>query len=108
MSQNTGCLDELGPLVNSFFKGEANPTVWRDSWTCVDDTLETFTTYVAGSTPGGYTPDDVNVLITRFIITGKPISAEFLKGIFALKTSLFGGNEKILSRIEIQRFRKLA
>jgi len=108
MNQNTGCLDELGPLVSSFFKGEADPVVWRQSWTCVDDTLETFTQYVAGSTAGGYTPEDVQILITRFIITGKPITPEFLKGLFALKATLFGGNEQVLSRTEIQRFRKLA
>lgn len=106
LNQSTGCLDRLGPLFNEYINGEVNPVEWTTSWECVDSTLETFTQYVQGSAKNAYTQEDVKLLIGRFIITRKPITSEFISSIFSLKASLFGGNNSVLTKDEILKFRQ--
>jgi hypothetical protein len=108
LNQSTGCLDQMGPLFTSYLKGEVDATEWTETWTCVDETLETFTQYVRGSAKDAFTQDDIRVLVSRFILTGKPITKEFISGLFSLKATLFGGSDQFLTKTEVTEFRRVA
>ena len=107
LNQSTGCLDTLGPLLRSYLKGTVDANEWVQTWTCVDDTLQTFIQYVRGSSQNAFTQDDIKLLVSRFIITGKPITPEFISGLFAMKATLFGGSTELLTKAEVNQFRIL-
>lgn len=105
--KNSGCLDRLGPLMEQYIDGTVAESEWDQAFVCLDDTLDMFVKFVKGSDAAGYTREDVKALTERFILTNKPITRNFVEGIFEVKASLFGGNNRVLSREQVAEFRNL-
>ena len=108
LNQSTGCLDQLGPIFTLYLHGDITPSEWVGTWDCVDNTLGTLTRYVQGATPGVYSPTEIKSLVENFILTGKPITAEMIQGLFAIKATLIGGRPDRITLSEIATFRSLA
>jgi len=88
----TGCLDNSKDLLNRYSSGTMSTTEWKSAFDCIHQSLNFFTQYVHGSTPGSYSQNDMYSLISRFLITSHPVSPDLMRGAFNLKQSLFGGD----------------
>jgi len=98
-----GCLNGLGKKVGRYFKGTIEASEWESIFDCVDNQLVFFRKYVRGSAPGGYNQADIASLMRNFIITEKPISDEFISGVFEIKASFFGGNPSVIAPRELDQ-----
>ncbi len=108
LSQSGGaCLDELGPLSKQFIDGSVSESKWLATWECMDDTIALFKKYVEGSESTGYLPDDVRLLMQRFMFSRATVKPEFVDAILSLKASVFGGTAKSLSNVELEKVRTL-
>lgn len=106
----SGCLNEMGPLITTYLEGTVDAGKWDQMWKCVDDSLTLFTRYVKGEgeNGSGYSQSDIRLLISRFFLTETEVRPEFVRVLFELKQTLFGGDANILRLEEIARFRSLA
>ena len=107
VQNNVGCLDNLGPQFNKYVDGEISPFEWEETFKCMDNTLNTFTQFVAGNDPEGYNQADVKALTEQFIITQKPVTLNFVRSVFELKSSLFGGKVTVITKGEIAEVRRI-
>lgn len=102
-----GCFDELGDRMTRYSNGTISEAEWKGTFECVDDALKTFELRVRGEFPTGYSEADVRALLTQFIIRAKPVNAPLVRGLFALKTSIFGGDPNIIEKQWIREVRSL-
>jgi hypothetical protein len=105
--QNGACLDELGPLMEEYLEGRVSEAKWRATWTCVDDTVDLFKTFVQGSNGESYTPADLRSLMQRFLFSKNPVTLGFVEGFLSVKASLLGGNAQVLTKSELEGYRGL-
>jgi hypothetical protein len=98
----TGCLNGSKDLVNRYVTGQVSADEWKSAFDCVNQSLDFFTSYVRGSTGAGYTPADMYNLVKGFLITNRSVSPDLLWGAFSLKSALFGGSDRELSKDEIE------
>ncbi len=100
----TGCLNNANGLVQRYLKGQASVAEWNSSFDCVSQSLGFFTQYVHGSTPKGYTQNDMYTFMSKFIITNNAIQPGLILAGFQLKASLLGGNSLEFTASEINTF----
>jgi hypothetical protein len=98
----TGCLDNSKDLVGRYVSGEMDQSEWKSSFDCINQSLNFFTQYVRGSNENSYSQGDMYTLISRFLITTRPVHRELMRGVFNLKQSLFGGDASQLTNEQIE------
>lgn len=98
----SGCLNSSKDLVGRYVTGQVNAAEWKSAFDCVNQSLDFFTNYVRGSSSTGYTPADMYNLVKGFLITNRSVSPDLLWGAFSLKSALFGGTDRELSKDEIE------
>lgn len=98
----TGCLNSSRDLVGRYVTGQVSASEWKSAFDCVNQSLDFFTNYVRGSSGSGYTPADMYNLVKGFLITNRSVSPDLLWGAFSLKSALFGGTDRELSKDEIE------
>jgi hypothetical protein len=96
-----GCLNDSKNLVNRYISGEMEETEWKKSIDCVNESLDFFTDYVRGTTQDAYTQSDMYTLVSRFLITNRPIHTDLLRAAFSLKGALFGGTSSEFTKEEV-------
>jgi hypothetical protein len=104
---DTGCLNGLSERVEKYVEGEVTAAEWEKTWDCVGDSLDLFRKYVRGSDPRGYDQKDIQALVRIFLVTKTEINDELIQAIFGLKASLIGGDDKVLTKSEVEKFVKL-
>ncbi len=97
----TGCLNNSKDLVGRYVGGEISQTEWKSAFDCVNQSLDFFTDYVRGSSVDAYTQEDMYTLVSRFLITNRPVHEELMHGAFSLKAALFGGTARSFKKEEI-------
>jgi len=102
-----GCFDELGNRLTAYFDGKISEAEWTSTFDCVDSALVTFEQRVRGEFSSGYSEGDIRALLTQFLIRTKPVKQPFIDGLFAMKTSLFGGDPKIIEKTWIKEIRSM-
>jgi hypothetical protein len=103
----TGCLNNLGPQFERYFKGEVSIADWQTVFTCADDALGQFRRFVRGSDNGNYTRADMRAFIGQFLVTNQPITEALVGSAFELKASVFGGSDQAVTPAELDRFQSL-
>jgi hypothetical protein len=103
----SACLDEMGPLVESYIDGNVDEAKWVATWDCLDDTVDLFATFAQGSEESGYSKDDLRALVQKFVFSKKTVTPAFIDGLLAVKSSLLGGGPSNLTRAELDRYREL-
>ena len=98
----TGCLDNSKDLVGRYVSGEISQQEWKSAFDCINQSLGFFTDYVRGSNQDSYSQGDMHTLITRFLITNRPVQRELMLGAFNLKRALFGGNSNSFTKEQIE------
>jgi hypothetical protein len=98
----TGCLDNSKDLVGRYVSGEMNESEWKSSFDCINQSLDFFTQYVHGSNEDSYSQGDMYTLISRFLITNRPVHQELMRGAFNLKRALFGGDANHFTKDQIE------
>lgn len=102
--QDNGCFDQLSERVKRYFNGEIEVSEWEATFVCVDNQISYFRKYVRGESPEGFNPADIGDLIRRFLITNRTVSDSFIRSVFDLKASVFGGNNVIITPLQIDEF----
>ena len=102
--QDIGCFDTLGDRVRRFLSGEIEEAEWVSTFQCVDDQVDFFRKYVRGSVESGYSPNDIGILIRKFLILSHPVSDAFVNSLFELKASAFGGATSVISFSDMDEF----
>ena len=97
----TGCLNDSKNLVSRYVAGDMSQPQWKSAFDCIDQSLDFFTEYVRGSSQDSYTQNDMYTLISKFLITNRPVHPELMRGAFSLKSALFGGNSLEFKKDEI-------
>ncbi|HTL11683.1 MAG TPA: hypothetical protein VL588_04305 [Bdellovibrionota bacterium] len=103
----TGCLNTFGSQLTKYMSGDVDPDEWSKTWDCVVGSIDTFRDFVAGSTPGGYTVDDLYGFVHTFLVTNKPITRELVTATFRLKASVIGGSDQRVTFAELDTFKSL-
>ncbi len=98
----TGCLDNSKDLVGRYVSGEINQSEWKSAFDCINQSLGFFTQYVRGSNQDSYSQGDMYTLISRFLITNRPVQRELMRGAFNLKQALFGGDASNFTKEQIE------
>lgn len=98
---DSGCLNNSKNIVSRYVAGEINQSEWRSSFDCINTSLDFFTSYVRGANPDSYSTSDMYLLISRFLITNRPVHEELMASAFSLKSALFGGNSQEFTKEEI-------
>jgi hypothetical protein len=101
----SGCLNNSKDLVSRYVAGSMSQAEWKSAFGCIDQSLQFFTEYVRGSAADAYTQNDMYTLISKFLITNKPVHPELMMGAFSLKSALFGGNSTEFKKEEIDLLR---
>jgi hypothetical protein len=96
-----GCLNNSKNLVSRYIGGEMSQTEWKTSLDCVNESLNFFTDYVRGTTEDAYSQSDMYTLVSRFLITNRPVHPELLRAAFSLKGAIFGGSSSEFTKEEI-------
>ena len=97
----TGCLNNSKDLVSRYVSGTLSQAEWKSTFDCINQSLDFFTEYVHGSTENSYTQGDMYVLISRFLITNKPVTPDLVLGAFELKQALLGGDSNQFTKAQI-------
>ena len=100
----TSCLNNVGPQIQNYTSGAISQSDWGQTFDCVGNAVQLFKSFVQGSDPNGYTQSDIQLLVTRFLITNKAISMDFIAAVFELKASIYGGTKDLLTHDELDRF----
>jgi hypothetical protein len=98
----TGCLDNSKDLVGRYISGEISQDEWKAAFDCIDQSMKFFTEYVRGSNENSYSQSDMYTLISKFLITNRPIQRELMLGAFNLKRALFGGDSNSFTKDQIE------
>lgn len=106
-SATSGCLNQFGKQFDNFLVGDVAESDWNTTWGCVDSTLTQFKTFARGSSPDGFTEQDIKMLLQNFLLTNKTISDDFVRSNLAIKASLIGGNSTLLAYKEVDHLRDL-
>ncbi len=96
-----GCLNELGPRFQAYYRGDIQEEKWIATWDCGIDSLNLFKKFVKSSDARGYTQDDLRAFVSRFLFTAAPVTPELVRATFELKSSLFGGSREIITPEEM-------
>ena len=100
----TSCLNNVGPQIKNYVSGSVSQSDWGTTFDCVSSAVTLFKNFVQGSDPKGFTQSDIQILVSRFLITNKSIPPEFIAAVFDLKASIYGGTADILTYDELDQF----
>lgn len=101
------CLTKSGNTLDRFFAGQSNPAEIDLFWNCLDTSIESFLKNTQGQDPNAYDPKELANFISKYFLQNSQIHPQLLEEFMSLKVALFGGNERKLSRQEIQQVRTL-
>lgn len=107
LKQTNACLDTIGDRVERYFDGTIEESEWVATFDCVADQVDFFSRYVRGETPTGYSQNDIDAMVRKFLITDRALARSFVPSLFDLKASLFGGSPTVVTKDELQKFLKL-
>jgi len=100
---NAGCMNDAGTRLARFFTGELSDAELAISMDCAVTSLQAFKKFVRGSSPEGYTAEDVRLLVAEVMVTDKPVTIELMRAAFELKSSLIGGRPEVMTMAEIDQ-----
>jgi hypothetical protein len=106
-SRNAGCLNQLGPEIDKFLVGEIRSDELERTSFCLAESLRLFKRNIKGSHAAGYTQQDIQAFVQKFLMTDSVITPELVSHVFEVKASLFGGTGEILLRAEVDRMIEL-
>ena len=97
----TGCLNQSKDLVRRYLDGKITATEWNGAFSCVNQSLRYFTTFVRGSASNAYTASDLYNLLKDFLLTNHSVHPELMNSALQLKSALFGGSSAEFTKSEI-------
>lgn len=106
-SPATGCINDLGNKLGEFKVGDVSTESWEGAFDCTSSALDQFQKFVVGSVENAYTESDLKNLVSNFLVTNRPISAELISSLLKLKASMIGGPEDRATRAEVERLKDL-
>lgn len=100
--KSAACLDQSLSHFKLFFAGEANEEQVSTAFVCLQSVLKDFKDNIRGKNKEAYTPEEIsNFISSKFLEDGAPLSADLMSEIFKLKVVLVGGQQKLLTKSEI-------
>ncbi len=103
-SDQMGCLNGFAEKLKQYTDGSIPPTEWKGSMECVSSNIELFQKFVQPSSPEGYSIEEMQVFVSRFLLTTQPVSEDLIKAAFEFKAALLGGSTDHISPVELQTF----
>ena len=105
------CLNVLPSQLQLLFNGgytssDADQQQVRAIWSCLDSSLNTFSSFTQGANPGFYTAAELQQFANRYLNGAHILNDEFTRAIFRMKKNVLGGTDTELTRDEIVNLRK--
>jgi hypothetical protein len=92
-----GCLNSLPEQVTKFSSGALTAVEWEGTWRCAIENLELFRKFVLGQNPEGFSPEDLQILTNRFLLTQSPVSLDVIEFHLELKEIFMGGSKDLMT-----------
>jgi hypothetical protein len=102
----TKCLSDIGPVMESFMKGEAEDREIMRSWDCVATALNKFKRYVRGRSSDRYTSQEIATFLEDNFLAmedGKKLPENLQKETMKFKQMFLGGSPEYIMREELDR-----
>jgi len=101
--KSASCLTRAISDLKVFFKGEASDAQVETSFSCLEEVFVAFKNNIRGAKKNVYTAREIATFIEiNFLSEGDAkFSDEFLRQLMFFKIALFGGNETVISKSEI-------
>jgi len=97
------CLKSLPEKINQYIGGTVSPSDIREGFDCGTESLTYFKNKTRGSLGDAYTLEDVRNFFGKYFLKRNNVSPEFAAQLFKLKKVILGGDEKYLTKVEIQK-----
>lgn len=103
-SEQMGCLNGFAEKLKQYTDGTIPANEWKGSMECVSTNIELFQKFVKPSSAEGYSLEEMQVFVSRFLLTTQPVSEDLIKSAFEFKAALLGGSTEHISSVELQTF----
>lgn len=99
------CLDNFSKQLSDYFDGKLNRNEVSDFWNCTARATEVFEDYAKTDDQGVYSLKHLQNFVSEYFWKELPTDKLLLAEILYLKTLLFGGSDKKLTRSELAEIR---
>jgi hypothetical protein len=101
------CLGESGTFWKQYFEGKSSSFDVENYQICLKKALKAFLDSTKGANPDLYTPQELAGFTQKYFFENKKIPDSLILESMKLKTAIFGGSSKHISRAEIEVFLNL-
>jgi hypothetical protein len=105
---SVACLDKSMDSLKKIFKAEARDAEIAPALSCLSTTIQTFATKIKGANKEHFTTEELVYFLNKNIITqGTKIPDSLANEIMKIKVSILGGNDRILTKAELNQLRAI-
>jgi hypothetical protein len=97
------CLNALPEKMSQYLEGKVGAAEIRDGFDCGKEALLYFKSKTRGSLPDAYTLEDLRNFFGKYFLKRNNVTPEFGAQLLKVKKVLLGGDEKSLTKAEIQK-----
>ncbi|MBC7370349.1 MAG: hypothetical protein H7326_02220 [Bdellovibrionaceae bacterium] len=106
-NERFACLKELPEQMNQYLEGQVSAADIRSGFDCGKAALVYFKSKTKGSLNDAYTLEDIRNFFGKYFLKRNNVTPEFAAQLFKIKKVILGGDEKSLTKAEIQKFADL-
>ncbi|HRK06447.1 MAG TPA: hypothetical protein PLZ57_01655 [Pseudobdellovibrionaceae bacterium] len=104
----SACMSDSLDSIESYFRGNAREGEIEKAFECVDTALETFSLYARGSRErNSYSTQELRTFLERYFLGDIRLNDAFLSEIMLIKQFLLGGESTQITRLELERARRM-
>lgn len=96
------CLNQASETMRKIFSEESNPEKIEESLSCLEASLSYFKKRTKGTVPEGYSVQDIRAFFGNYLGDRDRVSDEMSVQMMKIKKGLFGGNEQVVMKSELQ------
>lgn len=97
------CLQHLPDQLHKFIRGQVMDQDIREGFRCTTEALLYFKNKTRGTYAEAYAPEDLRNFFGKYFLKENNVTPVFAMELFKLKKALFGGSDKIITKLEIQK-----
>ena len=103
-NERFACLKSLPEQMSQYLEGQVDAANIRRGFDCGKDALLYFKTKTRGTLKDAYTLEDLRNFFGKYFLKRNNVTPEFAAQLFKLKKVILGGDEKSLTKAEIEKF----
>jgi hypothetical protein len=106
-NERFACLKSLPERMSQYLEGGVDPRDIRNGFDCGKEALIYFKNKTKGSLQDAYTLEDMRNFFGKYFLKRNNVTPEFAAQLFKLKKVILGGDERFITKAEIQKMVEL-